>query len=173
MSLIGAGVTAAGIDASGEDRFAAGLEPLLAVAFRLAFAMLRHRDDAEDAVQEAAAQAWRKRNTFRPGAELRPWFLAIVANECRMAIRRTRRAAPAATVEPQASEEEAAALRGALAKLDDASRLVLVLRYYLDLPYAEVGRTLGISSGAARVRVHRALRKLRPAFEVEEESGDE
>src|ERR1051325_11610652 len=96
--LVGAGVTAGGIDLSDQDAFARGLEPLLPLAFRLAYAMLRHRDDAEDAVQEAAAQAWRKRRTFRAGAELRPWFLAIVSNECRMAIRRNKRVAPAQVV---------------------------------------------------------------------------
>lgn len=161
-----------GANISEQEEFVRGLEPLLPFAFRLAYAMLRHRDDAEDAVQEAAARAWRKRETFRAGAELRPWFLAIVANECRMAMRRNRRVV---AVQPEATpdSDEAVALRRALGRLDVNSRLVLVLRYYLDLPFEEVARTLGISSGAARVRVHRALHKLRPAFEVEEGLGDE
>ena len=161
-----------GAGTSEMDEFAHGLEPLLPLAFRLAFAMLRHRDDAEDAVQEAAARAWRKRSTFRAGAELRPWFLAIVANECRMTMRRNRRVLPAPP-ENVHDAGEASALRAALGKLDENSRLALVLRYYLDLPFEDLGRTLGISAGAARVRVHRALQKLRPAVEVEEGFGDE
>lgn len=172
-TLIGAGVSD-GAGVSEADEFVRGLEPLLPIAFRLAYAMLRHRDDAEDAVQEAAANAWRKRNTFRAGAELRPWFLAIVANECRMTVRRNRRSAPVEAGSTAPASDEAAALRRALGRLDMRSRLALVLRYYLDLPFEEVARTLGITAGAARVRVHRALRKLRPAFEVEEEGpGDE
>jgi len=171
--LIDAGATAGGMGVSEEDAFALRLEPLLTVAFRLAYAMLRHRDDAEDAVQEAAARAWRKRRTFRPEAELRPWFLAIVANECRMAMRRNKRSI---AVEPSAEpgdSDDTHVLRQALAHLDTNSRLVLVLRYYLDLPFAEVGRTLGISSGAARLRVHRALARLRPAFDFEVETDYE
>jgi RNA polymerase sigma-70 factor (ECF subfamily) len=173
--LIGAGVSTDGVDLFAEGAFAHRLEPLLPVAFRLAYAMLRHRDDAEDAVQDAAAQAWRKRSTFRAGSELRPWFLAIVANECRMTRRRNRRLSVAPLIEAvdDTSGAEADALRRALARLDMDSRLVLVLRFYLDLRFEEVGRTLGISAGAARVRVHRALRKLRPVVEVEEGSGDE
>jgi len=161
-----------GANAADRDEFVDALEPLLPTAFRLAYAMLRHRDDAEDAVQEAAANAWRKRSTFRAGAELRPWFLAIVANECRMSMRRNRRLMPADAAPAQRDSDEAVALHTALARLDVKSRLVLVLRYYLDLPFEDVGRTLGISAGAARVRVHRALRKLRPAFDVEEGPGD-
>src|SRR5437763_10988991 len=71
------------------DSFSAWLEPLLPMGYRLALGMLRNRDDAEDAVQEAAAKAWRKRSSFRPEADPRPWFLAIVVNECKMARRKS------------------------------------------------------------------------------------
>src|SRR5258705_7168894 len=59
------------------------LGPVLDPAFRLAMTMLKDRTAAEDAVQEAAFKAWRKLDRFRAGSEMRPWFLAIVANECR------------------------------------------------------------------------------------------
>src|SRR5450759_505998 len=88
MSLIEADAHPALLALDDEVAFANSIEPLLTMAFRLAYGMLRNRDDAEDAVQEAAMKAWRKRATFRPGAEPRPWFLAIVANECKMARRR-------------------------------------------------------------------------------------
>ncbi len=172
-NVIRAGVTSDGLDFADQDSFALALEPLLPIAFRLAYAMLRHSEDAEDAVQEAAAQAWRKRHTFRAGADPRPWFLAIVANECRMAMRRNRPVMAALVESPAPASDEADSLRRALARLDMNSRLVLVLRYYLDLSFEDVARTLGITSGAARVRVHRALGKLRPAFDIEEDSGDE
>lgn len=155
-----------------EEAFADSIEPLLPIAFRLAFAMLRSRVDAEDVVQEAAIKAWQKRRSFRAGAEPRPWFLAIVANECRMAMRRRRRH-PAdelkavEAVAPREETEEADRLRRALSRLGSKDRLVLVLRYYLDLPTEEVARTLGISAVAARVRVHRALARLRPEIEVD------
>ena len=71
-----------------ELAFANSLEPLLPIAFRLANGMLRNRTDAEDAVQEAAMKAWRKRSSFRAGSDPKPWFLAIVANECKMHRRR-------------------------------------------------------------------------------------
>jgi RNA polymerase sigma factor, sigma-70 family len=161
-----------------EVAFANSIEPLLPIAFRLAHGMLRNRDDAEDAVQEAAMKAWRKRATFRPGAEPRPWFLAIVANECKMARRRPgwvlfgqrspQEREPASGIEAGDVER----LRWALSRLDRKHQLVLVLRFYLDLSNEEVGRTLGISAATARVRVHRAIRRLRPVIEVPEVFGD-
>src|SRR3989442_7847088 len=57
--------------------------PLIDQAFRLAYGMLHDRQAAEDAVQEAAVRSWRKLNNLRPGTDMRPWFLAIVANQCR------------------------------------------------------------------------------------------
>src|SRR5690242_20982462 len=65
------------------------IEPLLDPAFRLAAVMLGDRAAAEDAVQEASIKAWRKLRQLRGDERsLRPWFLSIVANECRMTRRR-------------------------------------------------------------------------------------
>src|SRR5947209_20503198 len=63
------------------------LEPLLDPAYRLANTLLRDHHAAEDVVQEAAIKAWRKLSHLREGSEMRPWFLGIVANECRSAMR--------------------------------------------------------------------------------------
>jgi DNA-directed RNA polymerase specialized sigma24 family protein len=49
-----------------EVAFASSIEPLLPTAFRLAYGMLSNRDDAEDAVQEAAMNAWRRGQPFAP-----------------------------------------------------------------------------------------------------------
>ena len=63
--------------------FEARLQPHYAEAVRLAYGMLRNSALAEDASQEAALRAWRSRRNLREDSELRPWFLAIVANCCR------------------------------------------------------------------------------------------
>jgi len=157
--------------------FARMLEPLWDPAYRLAFAMLGDRGAAEDAVQDAALNAWRGVRRLRPSTRsLRPWFLTIVANQCRS----TRRAPwwrvirlPNLPDKPGRSggrEDDRLDLETALRTLNDQQRLVLALHYYLDLPIDEVAATIGVSRSAARSRVIRAVRALRPALQGTEVS---
>jgi RNA polymerase sigma-70 factor (ECF subfamily) len=151
------------------------LLPLVPAGQRLAYAMLQNAHDAEDAVQEATVKAWRAVDRVREGSPLRPWFLTIVANECRQR-RRNRWWSVAkvadmpeiATPGPE-SDDDIVELRSALGRLPTGMRLTLVLRYYLDLPFDEIGRVLKCSPQAAKSRTHRALAKLR--VEVPEELG--
>src|ERR671922_2382330 len=119
------------------EAFSRLLEPLLGQAYRMAAVMLNDRAAAEDAVQEASVKAWRKLRQLRGDAtSLRPWFLSIVANECRMA-RRTRwwsviKLADVAP-RPDAERETYTDLHRALLKLSPDERLPLVLHFYLDL----------------------------------------
>jgi RNA polymerase sigma factor (sigma-70 family) len=58
-------------------------------------------------------------------------------------------------------------LRRARRRLGHDERLVLVLRYYLDMPFEEIAATLGISPKAARTRVERAVHRLKPIMQVQ------
>jgi RNA polymerase sigma-70 factor, ECF subfamily len=151
------------------------IEPLLDPAFRLAAVMLADRDAAQDAVQEASIKAWRKLRQLRGDERsLRPWFLSIVANECRMA-RRQRWWSVVRLAEPRGTEDTtdhysgaAGDVRRALLRLKPDDRLPLVLHFYLDLPLDEVARTLGVSESAAKSRIYRAAQRLRPELSMEE-----
>lgn len=141
--------------------------------FRLAFGMLHDSQEAEDAVQEAAFRAWRRIGNLRHDAPLGPWFLGIVANQCGT-VKRARwwtviRLWNAPTDwKADAADASGLALRGALARLKYDQRLVLVLRYYIDMPYEGIASLLGISAKAARRRVERALMNLRSTLGDEE-----
>jgi len=150
------------------------LEDLIPPAYRLALGMLQDPSAAEDAVQEAALRAWQKASRLRPGSDPLPWFLAIVANQCR-STRRLRwwsvlkiepPAPPAPAVEEQAVR--GADLRRELLKLSRTDRLVVILSFYLDMPLEDVARVAGLSLAGARGRLYRAIRKLRPGLELEE-----
>jgi RNA polymerase sigma-70 factor (ECF subfamily) len=156
-----------------QQAFVLLIEPLLPGAYRLAFGMLRSESDAQDAVQEAALNAWRHFGRFHSGSDLRPWLFTIVANECRN-LRRSRwwsvirRSEPPDDLVDAISSVNPATLdlRRALYHLPHDQRLVLILRYYLDLSYVEVGKTLRISPKAAKSRAHRAMERLRLSPEV-------
>jgi RNA polymerase sigma factor (sigma-70 family) len=160
--------------ASGDAHsFAVLIEPLLDPAYRLAAVMLADRSSAEDAVQEASIKAWRKLRQLRGDVNsLRPWFLSIVANECRMT-RRQRwwsvlKLADIPSSESAKDPSASSDLHGALLKLNPDERLPLVLHFYLDLPLDEVARTLHVSPAAAKSRIYRAARRLRSDLTLEE-----
>jgi|SRR5882672_2433016 len=148
--------------------FAELLRPDYPLAFKVAYGLLQDYDAAEDAVQDASLKAWRRLGNLREGTSMRPWFLAIVANQCRET-RRSRwwsvlRGVDRLDTTAEIPVDVAASfdLRHALAQLNHDDRLVIVLRFYLDLPVDEVAATLGITPQAAKSRLHRAVGRLRP-----------
>jgi RNA polymerase sigma-70 factor (ECF subfamily) len=166
--------TASSRPAERERQFDALIGPLAEPAYRLALVILRDPAEAEDAVQEAALRAWRKLEQLKDEGAARPWFLAIVANQCRAARRRrwwsiVRMADP--PVESAAVEQElvdAADLRRAMTRLTDDERLALYLHYSEDLPLEQAAAVMGLSASAAKSRVYRALKRLRPGLELRE-----
>jgi RNA polymerase sigma-70 factor (ECF subfamily) len=158
--------------AGDEAAFGALLNAALPVAYRLACGMLQDRQLAEDAVQEAALMAWRKMERLRPGSGMQPWFLGIVANQCRTirrgpwwsvvktdALRRS-----SLPLEDQVAGH--ADLRRALSRLKHDQRVVILLYYYLDLSLHEIAAVTGASFAAVRGRLYRGIRQLRPGLEV-------
>lgn len=170
------GIPRAEVAGDDPDSFAAELTPLFPAATRLAAGMLLDAAAAEDAVQEAAFRAWRRRANRWPGTDLGPWFLAIVANQCRE-VRRGRWATilrfaepPDDIPAPSADAAGAIDVREGLRRLRRDERLALVLRYYLDLPVAEVAAIAGCSVEAAKSRVRRAEASLKSVLSPAEES---
>lgn len=155
--------------------FAQLVEPYREIVFRVAYLVTRNAADAEDAAQEALLKAWLALGRFRTEAPLRPWLLRIAVNEAHNRRRGERRreelvlrAAAASSGEAAPSPEEAAlaaerrrSLLDALERLPPPARLVLGLRYLLDLPEEEVAAALGVRRGTVKSRTARALERLR------------
>jgi RNA polymerase sigma-70 factor, ECF subfamily len=126
---------------------------------------------------ETFAEAWRCRGRFedRAGGSAAPWLFGIARNVLAASARRRELErgardrlgltieAAAATVTPDDSWTDGldADLEQALGELGASERRAVELRVLDDLDYGEVGRELGISPGAARVRVSRGLARLR------------
>jgi RNA polymerase sigma-70 factor, ECF subfamily len=139
--------------------------PLYDDGFRLAVGMLSDAALAEDAVQEALLRAWRKLHTFREGSSVRPWFLTIVANQCR-SVRRARwwsvsRVADVEVAMADPATADRLDLEAALRRLPRPARLLLVLRYYMDMSFGEIAEVVGSSPSAVKSSTHRAVCRLR------------
>lgn len=135
---------------------------------RLAFVVSRDVGTAEDAAQATWERLWRKPPDLRSPEALRSWLLTVVANEARGVARRRRRGqaieSRALTAHPIHGgdlADEILDLDRAIARLSDAEREVLGLRFVLDLSSADIAIHLGLSASGARVRLHRAIHKLR------------
>jgi RNA polymerase sigma-70 factor (ECF subfamily) len=153
---------------TGEQEFEALIGPLVEPGLRLAYSMLGDRAEAEDATQEAITKAWRGLGRLRDRSHVRPWFLAIVANQCRN-VRRTRwfstiRLPAFFQARPPVADVDRLDIERGLMSLPIGDRQVLFMRFYLDLPWQEIARALGISQAAAKGRVYRACRRLRPGL---------
>jgi RNA polymerase sigma-70 factor (ECF subfamily) len=146
--------------------------PLIDQAYRLAYGMLHDREASRDAVQEATMRSWQKLRNLRPGMPMRPWFLAIVANQCRNIARGRwwsvlRVDSPPRNVSVGFEDRvaEGADLRRALRRLSPEQREAIVLHYYLDLPLDEAAGIAGVPPGTIKSRINRGLAALRPFFD--------
>lgn len=158
------------------------------VALRTAY-LVAPEADAADAVQDAFVKAYAALPRFRDGSPIRPWLLAIVANEGRNRRRSANRRVDLATraamvaprdataVSPEAellANERREHLRRAIGHLRDEDREVIGARYLLELSEAETAQALAIPAGTVKSRTSRALVRLRSALEaVDEGPADE
>jgi RNA polymerase sigma-70 factor (sigma-E family) len=135
---------------------------------RLAVLMVDERHAAEDVVQEAFAELYRRWPLRGPDAAL-AYLRTAVVNRSRSVLRRRKVArlyipphqAPNASAESAVVlGEERLQVQQALQALPRRTREVLVLRYYLDLPFAEIAQILGIGESSARATSSRGLAVL-------------
>ena len=146
------------------------------IVFRTAYVITRNAADAEEAAQDAFVKAFAALGRFRPGAPLRPWLLAIAANEARnrrraagrrahLAVRAAGEAGPGgAAPSPEAAlldSERRAELMAALDALGERDRDVIACRHLLDLSEEETAAALGCRRGTVKSRLSRALERLR------------
>ena len=145
---------------------------------RLAAFALGDRDAAEEVVQDVFARVYRKPPTMRtPGDELR-YLRSAVLNRCRTGLSRgatgrraTQRLHAQPTPHVRSTEDSGVdastrdAILAAVRKLPRRQRDVVLLRYWLDLPEAEIAATLGVAPGTVKTSAHRALAALTPILE--------
>jgi RNA polymerase sigma-70 factor (ECF subfamily) len=164
--------------AGDHEAYAQLVRPYERVAYRVAAAITGRNADAEEAMQNGFVKAYRSLHRFRVGAAFRPWLLRIVINEAHNVLRAERRhlrlatraaeqheTATAGADETVIAREEAETVLSSLARLPDADRLALALRYFAELPDGEAAALAGTSREAYRVRLVRARKRLQAVLE--------
>jgi RNA polymerase sigma-70 factor (ECF subfamily) len=160
-----------------------------AAAFRLAYLLLQNRCDAEEVVQDAFVYVFRNLKRYDPRrGSFWTWMRVVLVSRSRN--KRRRKQFPSVSLDVLAgldrvppdgrtdsSPEGALELHGvqrtvweALQQVSAGARDALILRYYEELPYAEIGEILGCTADAARARVAHGKTQLRSLLgEPEEE----
>jgi RNA polymerase sigma-70 factor, ECF subfamily len=164
--------------AKGGDRqsFDEIVKATYADTYALALRLTANEEDARDVVQEAYLRAYRGLKRFRGDASFTTWLYRITANCANTSMGKGRKHrheeldddVNVADTSPEHDPEaagDAELLRGrlndALEELPPRLRAVVVLRDVYDLPHQAIAEELGISEAAAKVRLHRARRRLR------------
>src|SRR5206468_12630797 len=141
-----------------------------AALFRLAYRLVGAREDAEDVVHDVFVGLPEALGRYHERGSFAGWLKRVTARVALMRLRardRRREVAIEATLPTTEPPPDSAsvALRAAVDALPDTLRAVLVLKEVEGYSHTEVGELLGISTGASRVRLNRAMRRLRKTLE--------
>jgi len=142
--------------------------------FAIAYGILQSREEAEDVVQDSLVKAWKTRWRVRDPEKFPSWLATIARHKAHDVFRR-RRTVPlpeqlTEPIEPEAANSTALdqRLHSALATLPELHRAALTLRYFEEMDYRTIENTLGLTNGALRGILGRALasmrKQLRPAL---------
>ena len=148
--------------------------------FAIAYGILQNREESEDVVQDTLVKAWKTRWRVRDPEKFPAWLGTIARHRARDVARR-RRSVPFPTeaeepIDPGFEEATRTAresemneqVRAALSTLPELHRTALTLRYFEAMDYAAIERILGLSNGALRGILGRAMetmrKRLRPAL---------
>jgi RNA polymerase sigma-70 factor (ECF subfamily) len=152
--------------------------------FGLALLILGDRVEAQDAAQEVLIKIFKSLKRFDGRSTFRTWLYRVTVNTCRDVLRRRARqretplavAPPIAQAGPLQKElerEHHGAVWLAVQALDNPLRETVILRYYLDLPCAEIGQVTGTPLNTVYWRLHQARRKLEPLLLADDALAEE
>src|SRR3990172_4835947 len=150
------------------------------VSYRLALSILDDPAEAEEAAQDALITALDRLASFRGGAAFTTWLYTLTLNLCRMRLRKRRSRQRLAgilqevfrihnqTHYPEAELQQIesdAALWSAIRRLTDLQREAIILRYYHELPIANISQVAGVSERTVHNRLRSAHERLRTLLE--------
>jgi RNA polymerase sigma-70 factor (ECF subfamily) len=138
----------------------------------------RDRGVAEDVAQETLVRVWERWSTGHITGRPEAWAWRVAVNlassrfrrraaERRAYARLDRRSAAAAAAAAPPDQADQLTVRDAVAALPERQRAALILRYYADLPVAEVATALGCAEGTVKSLTHKAVESLRRRLDDE------
>lgn len=165
------------------EAFEAHLNPILDVAYRVAYQLTRNKEDAMDLLQDASIQAFRGFQTFQTGSNFKAWFLRVLTNRY-LKLKAKKRIETTQLDDitdvylfKKSSENgllgnpddparlvldglDVETVQNAIDKLPEEFRLVCVMYFMNDFGYEQIADVLEIPVGTVRSRLHRGRKAL-------------
>ena len=149
--------------------------------YNIAYGMLGHHEDAEDAAHDAFLSVWQNIDSFKFRSRFSTWLYRIVKNKCLNVIGQRKRRktdpmdiddsqpwVPLDNVTPEQEvlrTEQSEILHAALGRLKESYRTILILRELRELSYEEIAEVLNCTLGRVKSRLHEARKALREELE--------
>ena len=149
--------------------------------YNIAYGMLGHHEDAQDAAQDTFLSVWQNIGKFEFRSRFSTWLYRIVRNKCINVIDQRKRRktdpmeiddsqpwVPLDTTTPEQEAlhtEQREILHTALGKLKESYRTILILRELRELSYEEIAEILNCTLGRVKSRLHEARKALKAELE--------
>lgn len=155
-----------------ENAFAELLKPMENKLYAMAFSTVGNRHDAEDAWQNAVLKAWQQIRSLRNPLFFRSWITRILLNEATAILRkRARNPIPSVDLPEETTHqpdvEQFLVVQKMLQLLPKEQRQALILRFWADMPLAEIALTLDVPLSTAKTRLYQGIKLLRARMEKE------
>jgi len=159
------------------DAFASLVDASLARLEAVARLIVRDPELARDAVQDAYIRAWRDLPGLRDPQRFDAWLHRLTVNACLDAVRKRRRRpievdlspiSPPVIGDHSSLIADRDLIERAFRRIRPEQRAIIVLHYYVGMPFSAVAETLDIPQGTAQSRLHRAMSDLRAAIAADE-----
>ncbi len=159
-----------------DDGFREAFDRVLPLAEKVAYRLTGDRGLSEDLAAEALTRLYVSWWRLSAASHRDAWVVRVTTNLAMDALRRRRRSVPgsgAVTTQMDDVVVLRVALADALRRLPRRQRQVVVLRYLSDLSEADVASALGVSTGAVKSHLHRALASLRASLQAQDDEDVE
>ena len=148
-----------------QEQMAVALHDQKRRLYGIGLRMLRHEQDALDALSETAYSACLKAHSVKDEGAVSAWLSAVMVNSCKMLIRKRRPTVDIEDVPLTADTHTDFDARMMIEALPRSDRQIMLLRYFGELNVAQIARELRMPESTIRFRIKRSLNVLRLQLE--------
>ena len=152
-----------------EQQFEFYIKVYHGTVFRLAYSMMKNREDADDVTQDAFVRLYQSHEKFSTEDNVKAWLIRVTINLCKDLLRSAWRRHRSDDMPERACENrEELRLLDSVKRLKPGSSAVIYLFYYEGYSVEEIARLRRTTSAAVRTRLTRARKELKTMLSEEE-----